>query len=96
MPATYTLINSNVLTSSAASVTFSAIPATYTDLVIRCSGRSDSSFSAVLDLYLSFNGSTATYSRTQIRGYGSTADSSNGSGSSYWTLSGVSGFLEGI
>jgi hypothetical protein len=91
MPATYTLISSNVLSSSAASVTFSSIPATYTDLVIRCSGRSDSSFSAVLDLYLSFNGSTATYSRTQIRGYGSTADSSNGSGSSYWTLSGVSG-----
>lgn len=39
MPATYTLINSNVLTSSAASVTFSSIPATYTDLVLRMSIR---------------------------------------------------------
>jgi hypothetical protein len=38
--ATYTLISSNVLASSAASVTFSAIPATFTDLVLRCSVRS--------------------------------------------------------
>jgi hypothetical protein len=33
--ATYTLIESQVLGSSAASVTFSAIPATYTDLVLK-------------------------------------------------------------
>ena len=91
MATTYTLINSNVLSSSAASVTFSSIPATYTDLVIRCSGRSDSSFSAALDLYVSFNGSTATYSRTVLRAFGTTADSSTGSGSAYWTLSGVPG-----
>jgi hypothetical protein len=38
--ATYSLISSNVLSSSAASVTFSTIPATYTDLVLRCSVRS--------------------------------------------------------
>jgi hypothetical protein len=41
MPSTYTLISSNVLSSSAASVTFSAIPATYTDLVVRFSVRGD-------------------------------------------------------
>ena len=39
MPSTYTLISSNVLASSAASVTFSAIPSTYTDLVLRWSPR---------------------------------------------------------
>jgi hypothetical protein len=39
--ATYTLISSNVLTASQTSVTFSAIPATYTDLVLRISARSD-------------------------------------------------------
>jgi hypothetical protein len=39
--ATYTLISSNVLASSAASVTFSSIPSTYTDLVLRISARSD-------------------------------------------------------
>jgi len=41
MPSTYTLISSNVLSSSAASVTFSAIPSTYTDLVLRVSARTD-------------------------------------------------------
>ena len=43
MATTYTLINSNVLASSAASITFSSIPATYTDLVLRFSARSDRS-----------------------------------------------------
>lgn len=41
MPSTYTLISSNVLSTSAASVTFSAIPSTYTDLVLRYSARLD-------------------------------------------------------
>jgi hypothetical protein len=35
MANTYTLIESQVLGSAAASVTFSAIPATYTDLVLK-------------------------------------------------------------
>ena len=39
--ATYTLISSNVLSSSAASVTFSSIASTYTDLVLRVSARDD-------------------------------------------------------
>jgi hypothetical protein len=41
MPSTYKLISSNVLSSSTASVTFSAIPSTYTDLVVRFSLRGD-------------------------------------------------------
>jgi hypothetical protein len=41
MANTYTLIESQVLGSSAASVTFSAIPATYTDLVLKFSSRND-------------------------------------------------------
>jgi hypothetical protein len=41
MATTYTLISSNVLSSSAASVTFSGIPATYTDLVVKWSARLD-------------------------------------------------------
>ena len=52
MPATYTLIASNTLSSAAASVTFSAIPATYTDLVLRYSARSDG---ASVDDYFSLN-----------------------------------------
>ena len=39
MATTYTLISSNVLSSSAASVTFSSIASTWTDLVVRISAR---------------------------------------------------------
>jgi hypothetical protein len=68
--ATYTLISSNVLTSSAASVTFSAIPATYTDLVVKYSGRTDAA--ATYDfLQLRINGlSTTIYSDTVLYGNG--------------------------
>ena len=72
MPSTYTLISSNVLTSSAASVTFSAIPSTYTDLVLRCSVRCDQ---ASGNLALTLNGSTSNFSYTRLRGDGSAAAS---------------------
>jgi len=74
MANTYTLINSNVLASSAASVTFSAIPATFTDLVIRASIRTDRA--AVEDwLYIKFNGLTTNRSYTRLTGSGSAAAS---------------------
>ena len=41
MATTYQLINSNVLSTTTASVTFSSIPGTYTDLVVRWSARLD-------------------------------------------------------
>jgi hypothetical protein len=79
MPATYTLISSNVLTSSAASVTFSAIPATYTDLVVKISSRSDAA-AIGNNIELQFNGDTATnYSTTTVGGNGATASSQNSS-----------------
>jgi hypothetical protein len=75
MPSTYTLISSNVLTSSAASVTFSAIPSTYTDLVIRASIRSDQG-SINTDVLVSYNAIGGTsYSRTWLQGDGATATS---------------------
>ena len=71
MPSTYTLISSNVLTSSAASVTFSAIPSTYTDLVVKLSARDDSAGQTV-QLGIQFNSNTSSiYSNTIIRGSGS-------------------------
>jgi len=71
--ATYTLISSNVLSSSAASVTFSAIPATYTDLVIRASIRSNQAGN-VDPLKLQINGLTTTiYSSTFLYGNGASA-----------------------
>ena len=77
MANTYTLISSNTLSASAASVTFSSIPATYTDLCLKISARTteannDSSFN------VTFNGvTTTTYSRTRLRGTGSVASSSS-------------------
>lgn len=78
--ATYTLISSNVLSSSAASVTFSAIPATYTDLVVRFSVRTN--FPDPVDaMSLKFNSdSSALYSLTAVRGNGASATSYRFSG----------------
>ena len=91
MPSTYTLISSNVLSSSAASVTFSAIPSTYTDLVLRCSTRG--SRAAIVDnVVLRFNSDSGTnYSTTLITGLGSTASSyttGNGTSLSFNTANG--------
>lgn len=79
--ATYTLISSNVLASSAASVTFSSIPATYTDLVLRFSARCDNA-STSLTVYATYNSLTSGYSRTMLRGNGATATSVRGSSES--------------
>jgi hypothetical protein len=77
MANTYTLIASNILGSSAASVTFSAIPATYTDLVVRCSTRIDTaSGNTNFTLAISLNGNTATdHSYRVLRGTGTTVNS---------------------
>ena len=73
MPSSRQLIASQVLGSSAASVTFSAIPSTYTDLVLRVSARTNGATAAITQL--SFNGSTSNFSYTAVRGDGSTASS---------------------
>jgi hypothetical protein len=81
MPVTYQLISSNVLSSSAASVTFSAIPATYTDLVVRASIRTDRSNSNYGNLIFTLNSDTsALYSFTWISGQSTTAASSRTTG----------------
>jgi hypothetical protein len=68
---TYTLIASNTLGSAAASVTFSSIPATYTDLVL-VSNVSGSGGNA--NLRITFNSDTGTnYSTTALSGDGTTA-----------------------
>lgn len=78
MPSTYTLISSNVLSSSAASVTFSAIPSTYTDLVLRISNRTDNT-GVGNGFTLTYNGVSTNYSNTGIYGDGSTPASSRAS-----------------
>lgn len=83
MATTYTLISSNVLTGSAASVTFSSIPSTYTDLVLRCSTRVDGATAASNGGFY-FNGTQGTsYSFTALRGNGSGGSSSRLSSGAY-------------
>jgi hypothetical protein len=75
MPTTYTLINSSVLASPALSVTFSSIPSTYTDLVLRISARMDAggSFSSYYGIFV--NSLTSGFSFTYLQGSGTTASS---------------------
>ena len=84
MANTYTLIASNTLGSSAASVTFSSIPGTYTDLVIRTSTRGDNPQDR--DAFLiTFNSDTGSnYSVTYLIGNGATASSSRLSSQTEW------------
>lgn len=58
MPATYEGIGEYVLTSNTASVTFSSIPQTYTDLILHMSVSGNTSGSTYISLR--FNGSSAT------------------------------------
>jgi len=92
MANTYTLISSNVLSSSAASVTFSSIPSTYTDLVLKISGRTDDSANPQGSIRLYINGSTSSvYSFTRLTGNGSTTASyTSGSGTELYFTFGLS------
>ncbi len=90
MPGSRFLIASNTLGSSAASVTFSGIPATYTDLVLKVSIRSNVANSfGILNFRINSN-SSAIYSDTYIEGDGSGASSSRGSGNAEQYLRGMS------
>ena len=75
--ATYELIEEKNLTTTTASVTFSSIPNTYTDLLLYISSRNNDIYNEV---HFRFNGSSAsTYSGRNIYGNGSSAISSNSS-----------------
>ena len=61
MATTYTLISSSTLGSTASTFTFSSIPSTYTDLVVRLSARCTYSGNAYPNyLYTRFNSDTTT------------------------------------
>ena len=79
MANTYVLIASNTLGSDTASVTFSSIPSTYTDLVLRTSARTDVAnyFDRFIFTFNSDSGSN--YSDTYLAGSGSAASSNTAS-----------------
>jgi len=80
MPNTYNLIATSIVGSGgAASMDFTIIPATYTDLLVKISARSADSGT---DIAIQFNGSTSTvYKITRLYGTGSGTPTSNNNAS---------------
>jgi hypothetical protein len=77
------LIARQELTSAAASITFSSIPGTFTDLYLVLLLRRDSS-SGTGTLKLNFNGvTTSTYSSRRLEGTGSAVSSDSQSGATF-------------
>jgi hypothetical protein len=76
MALTYTLIASSTVGSGgASSITFSSIPSTYTDLIVKVSGRNSATSSQLL---ITVNGSTADYSGKRLfNNVGTSAASTN-------------------
>ena len=83
MPSTYELISANTISTATATITFSAIPSTYTDLVLRCSVRLSGTGGSVDSFYIYPNAVTtgSLYSNTRIQGEGSSVSSSRTSNS---------------
>ena len=65
MPNTYTLIKGETLASAAATYTFTAIPSSFTDLVLKWSARGTGALSAVA-IYAKLNTSTGVYGYTTV------------------------------
>jgi hypothetical protein len=84
MANTYVAIAKNVITSNTASITFSAIPSTYTDLVLVVSARSSTAPGYVL---LTMN-TSPTSSETDLRGNGGTVTSVRATGDSQFFAQG--------
>jgi hypothetical protein len=71
---TYTLIQKTTLNASAASITFSSIPQTFTDLVVMCSLRNATAGTAQSG-WVKFNGSSTGYAHKYLSGDGASASS---------------------
>jgi hypothetical protein len=72
------LIQTITLTSAQASIEFTSIPQTFTDLVVLASVRSD--YASRINLGISFNGVTTNLSWRRLNGSGSGVSSGNGTG----------------
>jgi hypothetical protein len=84
MPSTYTLIKGETLASSAASYTFTAIPSTFTDLVLRLCARTDTAYGTG-GIFVKINGSTANSSITRLQTTNGTSAASNRATTSIWS-----------
>ena len=89
MPSTYTPIATQTLGSSAATVTFSSISGSYTDLILVITAASVSGEPAIA---FQLNGDTGSnYSRTLLIGNGTTASSERASSSTQGRISNSTG-----
>jgi hypothetical protein len=90
MTATYEAIATTTTASNATTVTFSSIPATYTDLVLICAyGTSSAGSNAP---YIEYNSNAYTgnlYSSTRLRGNGTAASSSRRTNDPFYITDGI-------
>jgi hypothetical protein len=79
MSSTYEPIATTTLGSSQQTITFTSIPATYTDLVFVCSAKQDGTATST-GAFVRFNSDTGTnYSDTSVSGNGTSASSGRNS-----------------
>lgn len=69
MANTYSLISSYTVSGTAATISFSSIPQTYTDLCLKISVRSNQTDFPVTDVLVSLNGVTTNQTQRNLRGY---------------------------
>ncbi len=90
MPTTMKLIGKQVLGSNTATVTFSSIPGTYTDLYLVISGRTTNTGGNGDSVKTTFNSSTTGYSNRRLYGSGIvTGSDSNHGGTGAMNLGAV-------
>lgn len=83
---TYDLIDSEILSSSASSVTFTSIPGTYRDLVLVANFKPDTG--TMYGAWILNSDTGSNYSRVRITGNGSTASSTSATAASGFLNSG--------
>lgn len=94
---TYTPIYAQTLSATTASVTFSNIPTTFTDLAIVLNGGNSRAGSASDSLTIRFNGDTGSnYSNTNLFGNGSTATSTRNTSATTMRIGDVAGSTSGL
>ena len=75
---TMTLIETKTLGADAASIEFTSIPQTYTDLVFFASTRASTSGTSVEPCLVTFNANTSNYTHRTLNGTGSATASASG------------------
>lgn len=84
---TYALIASNTLGSDTATITFSSIPQTFTDLILVVNGNTTIAGTGANAIRVRFNSDTATnYSQTGLFGNGTSAGSNRDTSLGYMPL----------